>query len=326
MLTSGLMKQNHGCCMGKPLISILGPTGVGKTDLAFRLACSLDKANILSVDTGSFYKAATIGTAKPPKEFTSCVRHWFIDILECQEVYSVGAFVSDCSSILQDLWAEGVTPIVVAGTLFYYYALVGERSFSAVPSDSTVREKVEEKARVFGEEYLRQELRKVDPEREKNILPGDIRRLTRALEIAELGFKPTEAVVTNKLDFDINLKIGLKMPRDLYRTRLKDRVEYMISAGLIEEVQDILSKTGNSSLPCLNQIGYKEVCSYLKGEIKNKDELVERIFLSHWTYARKQIKWLKKDKTIVWFDVSEKSPDTLVEEVLTLVQSTLENC
>jgi len=103
-------------------------------------------------------------------------------------------------------------------------------------------------------------------------------------------------------------------------------VEYMISAGLIEEVQDILSKTGNSSLPCLNQIGYKEVCSYLKGEIKNKDELVERIFLSHWTYARKQIKWLKKDKTIVWFDVSEKSPDTLVEEVLTLVQSTLENC
>jgi len=110
---------------GKPLISILGPTGVGKTDLAFRLACSLDKANILSVDTGSFYKAATIGTAKPPKEFTSRVRHWFIDILECQEVYSVGAFVSDCSSILQDLWAEGVTPIVVAGTLFYYYALVG---------------------------------------------------------------------------------------------------------------------------------------------------------------------------------------------------------
>jgi len=141
-----------------------------------------------------------------------------------------------------------------------------------------------------------------------------------------LGFKPTEAVVTNKLDFDINLKIGLKMPRDLYRTRLRDRAEYMISAGLIEEVQDILSKTGNSSLPCLNQIGYKEVCSYLKGEIKNKDELVERIFLSHWTYARKQIKWLKKDKTIVWFDVSEKSPDTLVEEVLTLVQSTLENC
>jgi len=106
LLTSGLMKQNHGCCMGKPLISILGPTGVGKTDLAFRLACSLDKANILSVDTGSFYKAATIGTAKPPKEFTSRVRHWFIDILECQEVYSVGAFVSDCSSILQDLWAE----------------------------------------------------------------------------------------------------------------------------------------------------------------------------------------------------------------------------
>jgi len=78
-------EANHGCCMGKPLISILGPTGVGKTDLAFRLACSLDKANILSVDTGSFYKAATIGTAKPPKEFTSRVRHWFIDILECKK-------------------------------------------------------------------------------------------------------------------------------------------------------------------------------------------------------------------------------------------------
>jgi len=99
----------------------------------------------------------------------------------------------------------------------------------------------------------------------------------------------------------------------------------MINAGLIEEVEDILSKTGDSELPCLNQIGYKEVCSYLNGEIESKDELVEKIFLSHWTYARKQMKWLKKDESIVWLDVSEKSSDTLLKEVFTLVQSTLEN-
>ncbi len=321
----GLIKQSHGYCMEKPLISILGPTGVGKTDVAYQLACGLRDANIISVDTGSFYKATTIGTAKPPKEFTSHVKHWFIDMLECSQSYSVGAFVSDCSALLEKLWSKGIKPVIVAGTLFYYYALIGERSFSAVPSDNAVRQDLEEMAKVYGEEYLREELRKVDPEREKNILPGDIRRLTRALEIARMGLKPTEAAVTNKLDFDVNIKIGLKIPRDLYRSRLKKRVEHMINAGLIEEVEDILSKTGDSELPCLNQIGYKEVCSYLNGEIESKDELVEKIFLSHWTYARKQMKWLKKDESIVWLDVSEKSSDTLLKEVFTLVQSTLEN-
>ncbi|WP_018963141.1 tRNA (adenosine(37)-N6)-dimethylallyltransferase MiaA [Coprothermobacter platensis] len=309
--------------MERLLISVLGPTGVGKTNLSLYLTQELKAANIISIDTGAFYKETSVGTAKPEKTSISVVKHWFVDCLSCSELYSVGSFVQDCSEIIEDLWQQDITPILVAGTLFYYYALLGERSYASLGTDYSIRSEVESDLVKFGESFLRNELKAYDPLRESEIAIGDERRLVRAVEILRMGKKPSEAQVYNKLRFNSNIKIGLMIPRDPYRERLMQRVNTMIEKGLIEEVEALL-KQFNESSPCLKQIGYKEVCNYLKGNISSVEELKQRIFYRHWDYARKQMKWLKKDDSITWFDASQPFDD-LCEEVTVYVRRTLDN-
>jgi tRNA dimethylallyltransferase len=310
--------------MERLLVSILGPTGVGKTDLAFRLAEALKPADIVSIDTGAFYKQTNVGTAKPPDSYLQGVKHWFVNILECTETYSVGSFVNDCDRLLESLWTRNTLPIAVAGTLFYYYAMTGERSYSSVPASAKVRAEIEDELLKFGEKYIREQLKAIDPEREQEILPGDTRRLCRALEIARMGIKPSEALTINDIRLEKNIKIGVIMSREQYRARLMNRIENMLADGLVEETRRISQNFSEQMVPCLKQIGYKEAYDFLSGEIKSREELKEKIFYRHWDYARKQLKWLKKDEKIVWFHASVDS-DQLFVEVLSYVQRAMEN-
>ncbi|NPV88730.1 tRNA (adenosine(37)-N6)-dimethylallyltransferase MiaA [Coprothermobacteraceae bacterium] len=311
--------------MDKLLISILGPTGVGKTALALRLAELMSNAEIISVDTGSFYRDTNVGTAKPTPEERLSHKHWFIDVLDCHQTYSVASFVEDATQTIQTMWQQGKIPMIVAGTLYYYYALTGKIGYANIPPMEPVRQLLERELNEFGEEYLRNKLRNIDPDRESAIRRGDHKRLIRALEIACAGVKPSQAIKKNDLGSHLSIRVGLRMPREAYRSALRQRVKAMLMNGLVQEVERLRAQGKTCEMPCLSQIGYKEVCAYLDGGIKTMEELEERIFVRHWDYAKRQMTWLRKDQELMWFE-HDGDVNAVMQEVWVHVKNTCGNC
>ncbi len=296
----GLGSSGKILFMNKYVIILLGPTCVGKTEVSILLAERLN-TEIISADSMQIYRGMDIGTAKPSLELRQRITHHMIDICEPSEEYSTGRYIEEVKKIIDKLHMQGKIPLVVGGTGLYIRAMTGGL-FPAVSAQWTLREEL---SRLEDEQpgYLYQYLKELDPEAALKIMPGDRRRLIRAIEVCLLmkgKISELQKELTRPLPYKF-IKIGLTRQRkELYRL-IEERVDRMLEAGLIDEVRWLLGQS--PSRTTLQAIGYKELIGYLNGEV-TLGEAVRLIKKRTKLYAKRQFTWFKKEPDIRWIDVT----------------------
>lgn len=288
--------------MRKTLISIVGPTAVGKTSTAIRVAKELN-AEIISSDSRQFYKEISIGTAKPTPTELEEIPHHFINHLSISEDYNASKFENEVINFLSKYFEKNDVAIMCGGSGMYNDAVI--KGFdSEVPSaDESVRADLNEKYEVHGLSYLQEMLLKLDPLAHEQLDIQNSKRLIRAIEICMLTGKTNAEVkkgIEKKRTFDV-IQIGLELPRPLLYERINQRVDLMIDEGLLEEVKSVISHRDKNAL---NTVGYKEVFDYLDGTI-NWDLCVEKIKTNSRRYAKRQLTWFKRNDQIEWFSPNE---------------------
>ena len=289
--------------MERKVIVLAGPTCSGKTTLGALLAEKLH-TEIISADSRQFYKYLDIGTAKPDEQVLKTVKHHFINILEPDEYFNVSLFEKQALKIIDGLFGSNKIPVVVGGSGLYIKALT-EGIFDEADFNEEIRSKfmlIKERA---GKEGLYDELKKVDPESAAKMLPQNWKRVLRALEVFYTTGQPIwEFHEKQKRDIDIDFRIyGLNWGREILYKNIELRVDDMISNGLIEEIKYILDKGYSKSLNALNTVGYKEIISYLDGEI-SLDRAVDLIKRNTRRYAKRQMTWFRKVEGMKWFEVT----------------------
>lgn len=290
----------------KKLIVIAGPTAVGKTAVAIRLAQALN-TEIISCDSRQFYKEMNVGTAKPSAEELSLVRHHFIDNLSVADYYNVYKFENDVLELLEKLFKEYDKVIMVGGSGLYIDAVCNGIDDFPDPTKET-RDFLKKKLTDEGIEGLQKILLHLDPEYYQTVDLNNPARLTRALEVCiTLGDKYSKYRMhaEKKRKFDI-VKVALQMPREQLVSRIETRVDTMMQAGLLEEVKALKA---NRNMNALNTVGYKEIFAYLDGNI-SLPQAVADIKTNTRRYAKRQMTWLRRDHAYTWF-----SPDQFDEIV-----------
>jgi tRNA dimethylallyltransferase len=283
------------------LITIVGPTAVGKTALSIKLAQHFG-VNIISADSRQLYKYMNIGTAKPTSSELALVKHHMIDIAEPNEMYSAGQFVENVYPILEDeLNARGLV-MMVGGSGMYISALI--YGLDEMPKVSSgIRYQLTEEYDQNGLQPLQQELRIKDPDYYEQVDLKNPHRIIRALEIIRSTGKPFSKFRKSKPSehFFETVLVGLKMDKEVLRERINQRVEEMISNGLIDEVKQIERYWSENAL---KTVGYQEIITYLKGELTLEDA-IELIKKNTHRYMKRQMTWFRKDQNIKWFAPSE---------------------
>jgi tRNA dimethylallyltransferase len=288
--------------MQNTLLVLLGPTGIGKTDVSIDIACHFG-IEIISCDSRQFYHEMTIGTAVPSEELLNKVRHHFIKFLSVKEYYSASLFERDVLKMLPGLFSQNNMVLMTGGSGMYIDAVcIG---IDEIPDiDPSSRQKYAIKYKDEGIESLRVSLKLLDPEHYSNVDLKNPKRIIRALEICETTGRPYSAFLkkeTRKRDFRV-VKIGLRRPREELYERINERVDRMISTGLEAEVRALYEY---KNLNALNTVGYKEFFNYFEGSI-SREETIELIKRNSRRYAKRQMTWWAKDKDITWFHPDQK--------------------
>lgn len=298
----------------KPLlISIVGPTAVGKTDLAIQIAGSLN-TEIVSADSRQFYKEMTIGTAKPSTEELEMVPHHFIDSHSISELYSAGEYGRDALRKISDLHQNNEAVVAVGGSGLYLKAIWD--GFDEMPEiDLSIREKLNAEFEEKGLDFLLDELKQGDPAYYDQVDRQNGQRVIRALEVIRSTGTPFSSYRIKKkveMPYD-HLKIGLNMNRDALFDRINQRMDMMIEQGLFEEAKQLYSHKDHNAL---QTVGYSEVFGYMDGEY-DKEEAIRLLKRNSRRYAKRQLTWFRKYEDIHWFE-----PDQLTE-IKALIQKAL---
>ncbi|MFH4968854.1 tRNA (adenosine(37)-N6)-dimethylallyltransferase MiaA [Gaetbulibacter sp. M240] len=296
--------------MDKVLLSIVGPTAIGKTRLSILLA-QYFKTEIISADSRQFFKEMQIGTAAPTAEELAAVPHHFIHHKSIIENYNVGAFEKDALSCLGDLFKKHDVVIMLGGSGLYVDAVTkGLDDFPDV--DPKIRETLNKRLKTDGLEFLQKQLKEKDPKSYKNIAIDNPHRLIRALEICIGTGKPYSSFLQNKnkeRPFK-TLSIGLTADRQLIYDRINKRVDTMMDEGLLDEVKGLEKyKTENA----LNTVGYKELFLYLKGEW-DLETAVSEIKKNSRRFAKRQLTWFKKNEATLWFNY-DADPEQIIGRI-----------
>ncbi|MDR2474714.1 MAG: tRNA (adenosine(37)-N6)-dimethylallyltransferase MiaA [Bacteroidales bacterium] len=290
--------------MGKLLIVLLGPTGVGKTDLSISLARWLNSP-IISCDSRQFYRQLRIGVAAPTQEQLERVQHYFVGMLDIEDAYNAARFEEDALRLIAELHAKQSVSMMAGGAMMYIDAVC--KGIDQLPDISP--ELHAELCAVFETEGLAplcRQLKLLDPQHYFQVDLKNPKRVIHALEICLTAGKPYSSLRTNPQKarpFEI-VKIGLRRSREELYARINARVDEMMNAGLLDEVESLLPFR---SYNALNTVGYKELFTYFEGQC-SLDEAVEKIKQHTRIYSRKQMSWFNKDPSISWFhpDESEK--------------------
>ncbi len=296
------------------LVAIIGPTGIGKSQLALRLAQTFE-GEIVSADSRQVYCHMDIGTAKPSREELSLVPHHLIDILNPDEDFSLAQYQELAYRVIGDIHQRNKLPILGGGSGMYVWSVLEGWGIPRVPPDLEFRHSLEEKAAKVGENELYQELEKVDPVAVQRIDRHNVRRIIRALEVHRgTEASPSQLQYRKAPPFN-TLIVGLTADRaELYR-RIDLRVDEMIKQDLVAEVEKLMNMGYDFNMPAMSGIGYKQIGMFLNGELTLATAIQQIKFETH-RFVRHQYNWFQlKDKRIEWFDIQSK----LDSEITTLV-------
>ena len=291
----------------RKIIVILGPTASGKSALAVKLAKKID-GEIISADSRQVYKGLDIGTGKITKKEMGGVPHHCLDLVSPKKIYTVVDFKKHADKAIEKIFAKNKTPILVGGTGLYIQAVVDNIALPEVKPNWKLRKELDKKTN----EEMFAMLKKLDPKRAKNIDAKNPRRLIRAIEIAKiLGKIPhLEAPLPS---YDV-LQIGIKLPDEILKKSIDKRIKKIIKSGLVAETEK-LRKSG-LSWKRIYEFGfeYKYPALFLQKKI-SKEDMLQKIILENWQYAKRQMTWFKRDKRIKWIS-KEKQVGKFVKEFL----------
>ena len=301
--------------MKNTLIVLLGPTGVGKTDISIDIAHHFG-CEIISADSRQFYTEMRIGTAVPAPEQLAEIKHHFIGFLSVKEYYSSSLYERDVIKILPQLFSKNRVVLMTGGSGMYIDAVCD--GIDDIPDvDPEIREKFVRKYKEEGIEGLRIALKLLDPEHYEKVDLKNPRRIMRALEICETTGVPYSAFLTKqkrKREFEI-IKTGLQRSRKELFERINLRVDRMINDGLEEEVKGLFDLR---HLNALNSVGYREFFDFFEGKI-SREKAIELIKRNTRRFAKRQLTWWSNDKEIIWFD-----PDKL-DDIISLIESKIQD-
>ncbi|MEH6536250.1 MAG: tRNA (adenosine(37)-N6)-dimethylallyltransferase MiaA [Psychroserpens sp.] len=293
--------------MTKILISIVGPTAIGKTALSIKLAHHFN-TEIISADSRQFYKEMQIGTAAPTPTELDAATHHFIKHISVDKYYSVGSFENDAIAKLKELHNDHSVVIMVGGSGLYVNAVT--KGLDELPKiDQSLRETLNTKLQTDGLEALQFQLKELDPKAFETIAIDNPKRVIRALEVCLSSGKPYSSFLKgeDKLRDFKTITIGLTADREIIYNRINKRVDIMMAEGLIDEVKALRPK---QHLNALNTVGYKEIFNYLEDQW-DFGFAVSEIKKNTRRFAKRQLTWFRKNEETIWFDYK-----TDIEEIL----------
>lgn len=301
-------------------VAIVGPTAVGKSDVADRLAARLS-SEVLSCDAMQIYRGMDIGTAKMmPEECSAPLR--LVDIVNPGVAYSAALYQSDARAYVERLLGEQRLPVFCGGTGLYLKAALDEMDFPSGELEDERRAGYQELADRIGEEALHALLAERDPESAAVIHPHNVRRVIRALEMHDDGVSYAQ----QKSNFSVPrerfhaLWFGLTRSREVLYERINLRVDLMFERGLVDEVRGLMDQGLGDALTSMQAIGYKEIIDALRGAI-TMDEARDLIKMRSRRYAKRQLSWFKRDDRIVWFDMDEFTIDEVVDDIYRRIEA-----
>jgi len=304
--------------MRRAAVLLMGPTGVGKSDLALALVERLP-LEIVSVDSALVYRGMDIGTAKPSAVVRARHPHHLIDIREPTVAYSAGEFVRDAALAMQAIWARGRQPLLVGGTMLYFHALT-EGIADLPEADSRVRAEIEAQAETAGWEALHQELARVDPEAARRIHGKDPQRIQRALEVYRLTGRTITALQAVRRKPLVNVEfceiVVQPTDRELLQRRLAERFRAMLAAGFLDEMRALFGRGDLSGEhPSMRAVGYRQMWEFLQGRL-SLPQAEEAAIVATRQLAKRQLTWLRRRSPDACFEAMHPDVAGLVFDAL----------
>lgn len=300
------------------MLILLGPTGVGKTDISIKLAQKTPDIEIISADSMQIYKYMDIGTAKPKKSILKSIKHHMIDIVNPSENFDVTQYSKLATKIILDVFERGKMPVLMGGSGLYISSIINPL-FTGPAKNIEYREILEEEAKIHGKKYLHEILSEIDPVSASKIEPNDLRRIIRALEVYKFTGKTISYL--QKKAFNENLKfkyhiIGLKRDRKNLYQIINLRVNKMIKDGFIEEVKMLRDMGYKEDLNSMQGLGYKQINKHLNG-VYTKEEAIDLIKIETRHYSKRQMTWFNnKIENIQWIDLDEYDEDEVISKII----------
>jgi tRNA dimethylallyltransferase len=293
-----------------PVIAVVGPTAVGKSDLAVDLALALD-GEIVNADAMQLYRGMDVGTAKLTFAERRGVPHHLLDVLEVRDEASVAAYQRQARAVLAEIASRGRRAILAGGSGLYVRAALD--TLDIPPTDPAVRARWEAELAAVGAPRLHARLAGIDPVAAANILPGNGRRVVRALEVVELTGRPFSATLPREHEYAVPaIQIGLTLPRPVLDERIAARVDRMWAGGLVEEVRGLETTGLREGRTASRALGYAQVLRTLAGE-RDENESREDTVRATRKFARRQESWFRRDARVHWLqaDAGELLPRAL---------------
>lgn len=311
--------------MKKPLLIIVGPTAVGKTEISIHIAKKLN-GEIISADSMQVYKKMDIGSAKPTERERQNIPHYLMGDIDPRESFSVAQFQEKAKKYIDIILEKNKLPIVVGGTGLYINSLIYQMDFAETEPDWELRQELQQEAERYGNEYLYKKLQALDQEVASRIHPNNVKRVIRAIEVLQSGdnkeikdFK-TDLVENKEYNY---LMIGLIREREELYDRINRRVDQLIEKGLIHEVKELMNMGLEEDDISMKGLGYKEIIRYLKG-LYDLEEAIRILKRNTRHYAKRQITWFKRYDQIQWFNLTKYvSIEDAVSDILKYIEGKL---
>ncbi len=300
--------------MTRPVVAIVGPTASGKSDLGITIAL-VRGGEVVNLDASQVYRGMDIGTAKVPAADRRGVPHHLLDVLEVHETASVAEFQGLARAAINEVRGRGHLPVCVGGSGLYVRAVLEDLDFPG--TDPAVRAALEAELAAVGAAAMHARLAAVDPAAAAAILPGNTRRVVRALEVIAITGRPFVATLPAHAQREPDVRIGLAVQREVLAQRIRTRVERMWQAGLVDEVRALEARGLRAGLTASKALGYQQVLAFLAGEC-TEDAALEATVQGTMRFARRQLQWFRRDPRIVWLPFDA---DDLVAQACALVDA-----
>jgi tRNA dimethylallyltransferase len=299
--------------MLRPVVAVVGPTAAGKSELSLSLAHVLD-GEVVNADSMQLYRGMDIGTAKLSRAEQGGVPHHLLDIWAVTETASVSEYQALARRTIDDIRTRGRTPIVVGGSGLYVRAAIDKLEFPG--TDPALRASIEDELARIGSGALHARLATLDPVAAAAILPGNGRRIVRALEVIELSGQPFSATLPDYEAFYPAVQLGVEVPRPVLDQRIADRVDRMWRRGLVAEVRRLEAAGLRAGRTASRALGYGQVLRFLAGEW-SEEEAAAHTVLATRRFVRRQEAWFRRDPRVVWLPAG----DDLAERALATVKA-----